>query len=118
MSATVDDAAELLRVLGHPLRLAIMQALARQEQSVSELARATGLAMSTLSQQLAILRKAELVRTRREAKQVFYEPDPATLAQAQAAVGNICTAAPDRPGVLPAVPVGAAMLARMNPRED
>jgi DNA-binding transcriptional ArsR family regulator len=68
----VGDYVELFRLLGHPLRLSILQRLAMREQSVSEIARSTGQSFSLTSQQLALLRKAGLVRTRRDAKQVFY----------------------------------------------
>ena len=71
-AASTEDQAELLRVLGHPMRLAILKELTAGERSVGDIAERTGLGLSLLSQQLAILRKAALVSSRREAKQVFY----------------------------------------------
>jgi DNA-binding transcriptional ArsR family regulator len=70
-----EEQAELLRVLGHPMRLAVLKELTGGERSVGDIAERTGLGLSVLSQQLAILRKAALVSSRREAKQVFYTID-------------------------------------------
>ena len=81
-----DDQAELLRVFAHPMRLMILKALASGELSVSDLAERIELGQPTLSQQLAVLRKAALVTTRREAKQVFYSVDAGQLAVARGIV--------------------------------
>lgn len=74
-ATSIEEQAELLRVLGHPMRLAVLKELTRGERSVGDIAERTGLGLSVLSQQLAILRKAALVSSRREAKQVFYTID-------------------------------------------
>jgi DNA-binding transcriptional ArsR family regulator len=50
----------------------IMSCLLRGERNVSEIAEATGIGQPALSQQLAELRRAELVCTRKAAKQVWY----------------------------------------------
>ena len=67
-----EDAAERLRKFGQPLRLMILSLLLQGEKSVSEIDIATGIGQPGLSQQLAELRRAKLVTTRRQAKQVFY----------------------------------------------
>ena len=77
--ASTEEQAELLRVLGHPMRLAVLKELTGGERSVGDVAERTGLGLSVLSQQLAILRKAGLVRTRRDAKLVFYSLAPEAL---------------------------------------
>ena len=116
-----EEIAELFRVLGHGLRMAILQELGDGERGVSDIASATGLGMSTLSQQLATLRKAELVLARREAKQVFYSLNPVTLTRARDMLGALCpsSVSDQAPASKPApVPgrVGAAMFARVQPR--
>ena len=124
MTRTADETeaiAELFRVLGHGLRMAILQELSGGERAVGDIASATGLGMSTLSQQLATLRKAELVLARREAKQVFYSLNSATLARARDELGALCqTAASDLAPAATASSVsgrvGAAMFARVQPR--
>ena len=67
-----EDTAERIRKFGQPLRLMILSLLLQGEKSVSEIDTATGIGQPGLSQQLAELRRAELVTTRRQAKQVFY----------------------------------------------
>ena len=67
-----EETAERLRKFGQPLRLMILSLLLQGEKSVSEIDMATGIGQPGLSQQLAELRRAELVTTRRQAKQVFY----------------------------------------------
>ena len=70
--ANSTRASGLLRVLSNEKRLMIMCHLMGGELSVQQLQTVTGLAQSTVSQQLAILRGELLVRTRREAQSVYY----------------------------------------------
>lgn len=66
-------AAEKLKIFAQPQRLMIISALlAHGEMAVSAIDDATGIGQPALSQQLAELRKANLVETRREAKLVYY----------------------------------------------
>ena len=82
--------AELLRALAHDLRLRLIDALrVRGELSVGELEAETGIAQPTLSQQLAILRKADLVHTRKAAKQVYYSIAPEAFAQVAGFLGGL-----------------------------
>jgi|JI10StandDraft_1071094.scaffolds.fasta_scaffold22805_4 DNA-binding transcriptional ArsR family regulator len=71
--------AEVLRVLGHPTRLTLLALIAAGEQPVGAIEAASGIGQPGLSQQLALLRKAGLVATRRAAKQVYYRIDPTAL---------------------------------------
>jgi ArsR family transcriptional regulator len=64
--------AELFRALGHPMRIRILELLATGEQSVSQLARDTGLDSSPLSQHLAVVKRNGLVLSRREGNSVTY----------------------------------------------
>ncbi len=70
--ASAEALAERLRSLAHPMRLMILACLAKEERSVGQLERELGLRQPSLSQQLAELRQAGWVTTRREAKSVFY----------------------------------------------
>lgn len=67
-----DVAADKLRKFAQAQRLMILSLLLDGEKSVTEIDMATGIGQPALSQQLAELRKAELVTTRRQAKQVYY----------------------------------------------
>ena len=62
----------LLKVLANPDRMTLLCQLTQGEHCVSELETILGIGQPTLSQQLAVLRDEELVRTRREGKQIFY----------------------------------------------
>ena len=64
--------AEFFKSLGHPLRLAILDALRKGEKSVSRLIEELGMEQSTLSQQLAILRQRGFVDTRKDGTTVYY----------------------------------------------
>lgn len=76
----LDAITDVLKALAHEVRLKLMRTLLENgEKSVGELETMTGIGQPGLSQQLGILRKAELVQTRREAKLVFYSLAPEAL---------------------------------------
>jgi DNA-binding transcriptional ArsR family regulator len=64
--------AELFKALAHPARIRILEVLAEGERSVGELQPLVGIESSHLSQQLAVLRRAGLVVSRKEGTSVFY----------------------------------------------
>lgn len=68
----LEASADVLKALAHPVRLAILNTLVEMERSVGEIETVAGIGQPALSQQLAVLRNAGLVLTRREAKLVFY----------------------------------------------
>jgi ArsR family transcriptional regulator, lead/cadmium/zinc/bismuth-responsive transcriptional repressor len=65
-------ASRVIRVVGHPLRLRLLELLEGDERNVTDLVQATGLAQATVSQQLKILRAEGVVGDRREGARVFY----------------------------------------------
>jgi DNA-binding transcriptional ArsR family regulator len=64
--------AELFKALGHPARIRILEVLSDGERSVGELQPLVGIELSHLSQQLAVLRRARLVTSRKEGASVIY----------------------------------------------
>jgi DNA-binding transcriptional ArsR family regulator len=60
------------RALGEPTRVRILEALARVEQPVGQLATALGTQQSTVSKHLQVLFHAGLVQRRRSAAAVIY----------------------------------------------
>jgi DNA-binding transcriptional ArsR family regulator len=64
--------ADLLRVLGHPARIRVLELLAEGELAAGELLAEIPIEAGSLSQQLAVLRRAGLVGQRREAGTVVY----------------------------------------------
>ena len=127
-SRTLADAAtEKLKVYAQPQRLMILSCLLQGEKTVGEIDTATGIGQPALSQQLAELRRAEMVKTRRVAKQVHYDladekiclcvrsmeailgdgPDPA------AALGSILRSHAPEP-IPVKTPAGSAAFARIG----
>jgi ArsR family transcriptional regulator len=64
--------ADFFKTLGHPARIRVLEVLRDGERPVSELIPEVGIEASHLSQQLAILRRANIVRSRKEGSSVLY----------------------------------------------
>jgi ArsR family transcriptional regulator len=64
--------AEFFRTLGHPARIRILELLAERDHAVHELLEQISIGSSNLSQQLAVLRRADLVVSRRDSGEVIY----------------------------------------------
>lgn len=74
--------AEFFKTLGHPARIRVLELLSEREHAVAEMLPEVGIEAAHLSQQLAVLRRANLVVTRREGSTVYYSltsPDIAEL---------------------------------------
>jgi DNA-binding transcriptional ArsR family regulator len=84
--ANLDAMAELLKALAHVTRLTLLSSLVDGELAVGELEAISGIGQPALSQQLAVLRNAALVETRREAKQVFYRINHDRLGEVSALI--------------------------------
>jgi DNA-binding transcriptional ArsR family regulator len=67
-----ERAASFFRAAGDVSRLKLLARLSEGEWCVTELAEAAGVALSTVSQQLRLLRAEHLVTRRRAAKHVYY----------------------------------------------
>lgn len=70
--SVIDRAAGMLRAGGDPARLQILDLLLSGERQVTEIAELTAAEMSTTSQRLRILLKENLVRRRREGRDMYY----------------------------------------------
>lgn len=72
-------------MLGHPVRIRVLELLGEGPKQVRDLLSATGVEASSLSQQLAVLRRAGIVISTREGATVVYSlagPDVADLMRA------------------------------------
>jgi DNA-binding transcriptional ArsR family regulator len=67
-----ERAARVIRILGHPLRLRILESLETGERNVTDLQDELGATQAVISQQLAILRSEDVVASRREGPRVYY----------------------------------------------
>ncbi|MBO9099807.1 MULTISPECIES: sulfite-sensing transcriptional repressor BigR [unclassified Rhizobium] len=89
MAARAATVAGLMKTLAHPARLMIVCTLVEGERSVGELEVMLDLHQPHLSQQLTVLREAEIVATRREGKQIFYSLTEEKAAQLVGALYEI-----------------------------
>ena len=76
----IQQAAQAIKAMAHPLRLRILCLLGDQEVSVQDIVEHVGTSQSNISQHLAILRAKGVLATRKEANFVYYRiNDPRTL---------------------------------------
>ena len=69
---------EFFKSLAHPMRIRILEALRGGEVGVNDLSARLGVEQSTLSQQLSVLRKSNIVTGRKDGLNVYYSvSDPA-----------------------------------------
>jgi ArsR family transcriptional regulator len=66
------DEAEILKVLGHPIRLKIVAGLCSQECNVKHIWECLGLPQATVSQHLALLKNKGVIEGKREGVEVHY----------------------------------------------
>lgn len=93
MHKAADQACRLMKVLANSDRLMLLCQLAQGEKCVSELEELLGIVQPTLSQQLTVLRNEELVTTRREGKNIYYQiSSPEALAVMQVLYSTYCEA--------------------------
>jgi len=70
--AALARAADIIRMLGHPERLKIVEVLEGGEATVSDIMAHLSLAQPVVSQQLARMRSCDIVAARREGVYVYY----------------------------------------------
>ena len=86
MHRSAEQACKLMKVLSNPDRLMILCQLTKGELRVGEIEEMLGIEQPTLSQQLTVLRDEELVSTRREGKNIYYQ---VTSPRALAVIGTL-----------------------------
>jgi ArsR family transcriptional regulator len=68
----LERAARVIKILGHPLRLRLIEALEGGERHVAELQEIMDVGQAMVSQQLGILRSHGVVDARRDGLRVYY----------------------------------------------
>ncbi|UTV40026.1 metalloregulator ArsR/SmtB family transcription factor (plasmid) [Ensifer adhaerens] len=120
------EAAEFMRLFSTPSRLMLLCHIAQQERSVGEIQNDLGLKQPALSQQLAELRQAGLVKTRRQSRAINYSiADERVEAVMDLLLTLFCGTGGDvqdalrglasSPGALRSDSAGAAQFARLDP---
>lgn len=72
MRDSAETVVTILKSLANTDRLLILCHLSQQELNVSQIEEITQIRQPTLSQQLMMLRKSDVVNTRRDGKQIYY----------------------------------------------
>lgn len=72
MLSRTKKQALIIKAMGHPSRLLMLQAMQLGEVCVCDLQRIVGSDMSTVSKHLSVLKNAGLVSDRKQGQQVFY----------------------------------------------
>lgn len=70
--ANLEREAEILKVLGHPIRLKIVAGLLSQSCNVKKIWECLGLPQATVSQHLSLLKNKGIIAGRREGTEVYY----------------------------------------------
>ncbi len=83
------------KALADPSRLIIMQLCCTEGKNVTELVALTGLAQSTVSHHMAVLREANLVKVRHKGKSAIYTLDQRAFSTCCQVSSNLFT--PDLP---------------------
>lgn len=84
-----EAVAAVFKALGHPSRVFIVEKLKEREHCVCELSEMIGADISTVSRHLSILRKAGVLRDRKEGTTVYYSLACNCLGQMLSGVENI-----------------------------
>ena len=111
---TDEEMVDALKALAHPVRLRIMKALSGTERNVGEIGDDTGIGQPTLSQQLAVLRHAGLVKIRKDAKLVYYRIDDSRLMNVVSATEELGGRSAMPTGRSPQPAPGVANFARLG----
>lgn len=72
---TITDLSDFFKILGDSTRLQLLMALEQSELCVTDLAYLLNMTISAVSHQLKSLKKAKLVKIRKDGKSVFYSLD-------------------------------------------
>lgn len=72
VKSKAGEAADFLKSMANDRRLVVLCELVKGERTVGELEAVVGLSQSALSQHLAKLREAKVVKTRRESQTIYY----------------------------------------------
>ncbi len=83
--------AELFRTLGHPVRVRVLEILQHGPTAVSELLQRLEIEPSSLSQQLAVLRRAGIVTSTRVGSAVTYQLAASDVAELMRAARRFLT---------------------------
>ena len=80
--------AEILKTIGHPVRLKIIKGLMREERCVKNIWSTLGLPQATVSQHLALLKNKNIVTSQRKGVTMCYAITDETVRQIMDVIEN------------------------------
>jgi ArsR family transcriptional regulator len=84
------ELAMLAKALGHPARIQILRLLSRRSTCIcGQIVEEVGLAQSTVSQHLKVMKDAQIIQGEIDGPRVCYCLDPRTLRRLKALVGSL-----------------------------
>jgi DNA-binding transcriptional ArsR family regulator len=87
----VQQAAAMLKCIGHPVRLKIIELLDREgEQTVTAIYEALGIEQAVASQHLNLMRDKRILASRREGVNVYYRIDDARVTRVIDCIHDYC----------------------------
>jgi len=69
----VDREAQVFHAIGHPIRLAIVKGLLKEECNVNKIVGCLGIPQSTVSQHLGVLKAAQIIQGERRGVKICYQ---------------------------------------------
>lgn len=88
MNIKIDEGAKVFKALGHPVRLTIVRGLSAKRCNVNSISEKLGLPQATVSQHLAVLRRAGIIEGERKADGTCYRVVHPLARAAVAALGG------------------------------
>jgi len=113
-----EPISRLFAIIGQPVRIQILAILASQPACVCHFEAVLGLRQASISQHLMILRKAGLVTTQREGRNIFYHlAQPGLMAMIEQAA-SLSGGSTDALKLLARRPVPGCPCPQCNPNQD
>ena len=77
----IMDLSDFFKIMGDSTRLQLLMSLQQSEMCVSDLANVLNMTKSSISHQLAVLRRSGIVKCRKNGKEVYYTLDDDHIVQ-------------------------------------
>ena len=88
---SIQQAAAMLKCIGHPIRLKIIELLDREgEQNVTAIYEALGIEQAVASQHLNLMRDKRILASRREGVNVYYRIDDTRVTRVIDCIQDYC----------------------------
>jgi ArsR family transcriptional regulator len=113
-----DKISKLLSLIGQPARIKILVIIGAQEACVCHLEAVTGMRQASISQHLMALRKAGLVHSRREGRNMFYHLTQPEIVDVITQAAQLTGCTPEALHILGIRPVQGCLCPQCNPGID